>query len=192
MRFFIFLIFSLSLFSCSRFEDNPAFSFRSINNRISGDWELKEMDFQDNMESLSGTLYRKEELHEFVSNGMISRKKDSWLGIGGNPPRLRESNGTHSFSRILTIKKNGDFTNTEVENRQTIMFSSIWYWSDIPTLNLPSRAAAFLGPNYAYTVDRLTKKDLWLNVDYESKVKTDSSFRTQIIQGYLKFQKIKK
>ncbi len=145
MRLILILSVVTILFACKKGENDPFLSLRSRDARITGKWELKEANWQEqDNDEVSNYTYA-----ENVSNGTITYSET------GSPSE------SFSYTMTLEIKKEGTYEMISIEDGVTSRTEGDWWWLS----DTKKKTRLSLDDDWdSYEVDRLTNKELVLKV----------------------------
>ncbi|MCF8298272.1 MAG: hypothetical protein K9J13_12065 [Saprospiraceae bacterium] len=141
--------------SCKKGENDPFFSFRTRDARITGKWEMISSEYYYiHTYSIGQT---KSTSSSFDNGKMTSTTYNS---TSGTP--ITETT-TYPYSSNLTIEKDGNYLWIFQSDTSNYEYSGAWHWLND---NKKKTLIAFDGRTYPYIVNRLTNKELILKIDF--------------------------
>ena len=188
---------AISLFSilffpeCKKGEDDPAFSLRSRNARITGEWKLISLDIEVEykLHADSNTVFITDKFNNANRHITIDGNLDSF-----------------NHREVLRINKDGSYSVNQSIRWVAFTISGGWYWAGKSyELDLKNKEAIvftelnFTGlydyeetiqgrvnPDYIYYIDRLANKEMIVDIDYKHTDTDGYYFRSK---GILIFEK---
>lgn len=161
----------LVLESCKKGENDPFLSLRSRDNRISGEWELAEYESESTSTMNDGNT-------SVTTTSSASFDGSVWTKTqGGNT-------STYSYSRSLTINKDGTYVMKETEDGEVSESDGRWSWFD----DAKKKRRVFLENEGIFYIDQLKYKEMIFTSESNSKendggtTETYSSSSTTIYQ----------
>jgi len=128
--------------SCSKYDDNPAISLKTKNNRLAGEWDLIHYDYSYNR------------------NGELST---AWFGGSSMNEEDEEGSEKYPYSLTITIDKDGTYEWFEMEDGEIYKATANWTWMDG---NSSKEQLLFLDEGYVFDIIKLTKEELILEYNY--------------------------
>ncbi len=146
--------------SCKKGANDPAFSFKSRDARITADWILVSMtQINKNIQQVADNTYTSTTTYSFDGTTMNVTSKN---GFG-----TQEEN--YSYSLELKINDDGTYNSTEVEDGDKHEKTNYWFWANADKNKI---AVTFDGFG-TFIINRLAKDEMVLTQSTEN-VHTDS------------------
>jgi hypothetical protein len=158
---FILLTAVVILQGCKKGENDPFLSLRSRDTRITGEWELIKMENTSYSKNNSGSpQYSFTRTASFNGTLLTFIEKTDF-----DDPDYEDKDTTYSqsYSRVIVIKKDGNFNQTTIEDGITQKVLDNWWW-----LNDKKKKTriAFENDANSFEVDRLKNNELILKHDF--------------------------
>lgn len=156
--------------SCKKGENDPSFSLKSRDARITADWVLNSMNKSKVVVSKIGqeTLYTSTTTYVFDGTTMT---ETSNIGFGDQVK-------SYPYSLEIVINENGTYNQTEITDGEKTETTDYWFWANSDK----SKIAVTLSGNGTYMINRLAKDELVLtqstvttNTDAEGNVETHNN-----------------
>ncbi|RLD47935.1 MAG: hypothetical protein DRI94_13250 [Bacteroidetes bacterium] len=140
----------LAFGSCKKGVNDPSFSFKSRDARITADWVLSSMNKSRVEVTTAGqeTLYTSTTTYVFDGTDMTETSNN---GIGDDIE-------SYSYSYEIVINDDGTYNETETNDGEKFEKTDYWFWANSDKTKI---AVTFSG-NGTYMIDRLAKDELVL------------------------------
>ncbi|MGM0477974.1 MAG: hypothetical protein ACQERC_02040 [Bacteroidota bacterium] len=133
----------LVLESCKKGENDPFLSLRSRDNRITGEWELTKYDSESTTTVSDGS-------NTVTTTTTTTFEDDIWTTMqDGNTSSI-------SYSRTLTMKKDGTYTMKETEDGEVSESGGRWSWLD----DAKKKRRVLLDNEGVFYIDQLKHKEM--------------------------------
>jgi hypothetical protein len=152
------MILMVSIFildGCKKGENDPLLSMRSRDARITGNWEL--------------TSY--ERTRTTSNNGDQSTRTESFDGKIWTVTNSNGSTSTESYSRELTIEKDGTYSAVVIQDGQTYSETSRWSWLN----DAKNKTRILFDDGGVFTIDQLKNSEMIL-IQEDSSSSSSSNF----------------
>ncbi len=144
--------------SCKKGANDPSFSFKSRDARITADWNLSSMSKSNVVVQDNGQIsYTSKTTYVFDGTTMT---ETSNIGFG-------DQTESYPYSYEIAINDDGTYNETEINDGDKTEITDYWFWANADKKKI---AISFSGKG-TYLIDRLAKDELVL---MQSSVETDT------------------
>lgn len=135
--------------SCKKGANDPSFSFKSRDARITTDWILSSMDSSSvKVDSVGGLTYTSTTTNVFDGTTMTITSN---IGFGDQVE-------SYPYSYDLNINNDGTYNETEITDGDKTEKTDYWFWANADK----SKIAVTFSGNGTYMINRLAKDELIL------------------------------